>query len=112
LFRRHFARTKNSRLQAARQSQRRIGGTCRLVRRPNRSRSDRPRRARTQRPRPGSMKNNGHPVFGILEWLRPGEEERVERLLTDLKTIGAKDVRTGISWADWHTQGGEQWYAW
>jgi hypothetical protein len=55
------------------------------------------------------MKSNGHPILGILEWLRPGEEERVERLLTDLKTIGVKDVRTGISWADWHTEVGEKW---
>ena len=58
------------------------------------------------------MKSNGHPILGILEWLRPGEEERVERLLADLKTIGVKDVRTGISWADWHTEGGEKWYEW
>ena len=40
------------------------------------------------------------PVFGMLEWLRPGEEERVEQLLADLKTIGADELRTGISWAD------------
>ena len=24
---------------------------------------------------------SNRPVFGVLEWLRPGEEERVERLL-------------------------------
>ena len=58
------------------------------------------------------MKNGAHPVLGILEWLRPGEEERVERLLVDLKTIGVTELRTGISWADWHTEGGEKWYDW
>ena len=58
------------------------------------------------------MKGSGHPLLGILEWLRPGEEERVERLLTDLKTIGVTNLRTGISWADWHTDGGEKWYDW
>jgi CDP-paratose 2-epimerase len=59
------------------------------------------------------MKNNGaRPCFGILEWLRPGEEDRVERLLSDLKTIGVTELRTGISWADWHRDGGEKWYAW
>jgi len=58
------------------------------------------------------MKNGSRPVLGILEWLRPGEEERVERLLVDLKTIGVTELRTGISWADWHTQGGEKWYDW
>jgi CDP-paratose 2-epimerase len=58
------------------------------------------------------MKNGSRPVLGILEWLRPGEEERVERLLVDLKTIGVTELRTGISWADWHTQRGEKWYDW
>lgn len=53
-----------------------------------------------------------HPLFGILEWLRPGEEERVERLLADLKTIGVRELRTGISWADWHSASGEKWYSW
>jgi CDP-paratose 2-epimerase len=52
------------------------------------------------------------PVFGVLEWLRPGEEDRVERLVADLKAIGASELRTGISWADWHTDGGQDWYAW
>src|SRR3982751_5160630 len=58
------------------------------------------------------MKNGSRPVLGILDWLRPGEEERVERLLVDLKTIGVTELRTGISWADWHTEGGEKWYDW
>jgi CDP-paratose 2-epimerase len=58
------------------------------------------------------MKNGGRPVLGILEWLRPGEQERVKRLLVDLKTIGITQLRTGISWADWHTDGGEKWYEW
>ncbi len=52
------------------------------------------------------------PIFGVLEWMRPGEEDRVERLLDDLKAIGATELRTGISWADWHTEGGQAWYAW
>jgi CDP-paratose 2-epimerase len=58
------------------------------------------------------MKNGARPVFGILEWLRPGEEERVEHLLADLKTIGVSELRTGVSWADWHMEGGEKWYGW
>jgi CDP-paratose 2-epimerase len=58
------------------------------------------------------MRNGLRPLLGILEWLRPGEEERVERLLVDLRTIGVTELRSGISWADWHTEGGERWYAW
>ena len=56
--------------------------------------------------------SSNRPVFGVLEWLRPGEEARVERLLSDVKAIGATELRTGISWADWHTDGGQEWYAW
>src|SRR3954451_18189111 len=58
------------------------------------------------------MRNGSKPVLGILEWLRPGEEERVERLLADLKTIGVTELRTGISWADWHNEDGKKWYDW
>ena len=58
------------------------------------------------------MKNGDRPALGILEWLRPGEQERVKRLLADLKTIGITQLRTGVSWADWHTEGGEKWYEW
>jgi CDP-paratose 2-epimerase len=58
------------------------------------------------------MKSGTRPSLGILEWLRPGEEERVERLLSDLETVGVQELRTGISWADWHREGGEEWYAW
>src|SRR5436305_14733759 len=58
------------------------------------------------------MRNLSRPTLGILEWLRPGEEERVEQLLVDLRTIGVNELRTGISWADWHSENGEKWYEW
>lgn len=50
--------------------------------------------------------------IGILEWFRPGEYERVEQLLDDLETLGITNLRTGISWADWHTPAGQEWYTW
>ncbi|HBG07768.1 MAG: NAD-dependent dehydratase [Geobacteraceae bacterium GWC2_58_44] len=52
----------------------------------------------------------GH--FGLVEWFRPGEQHRVERVLCDMKGIGAARLRTGISWADWYTPGGAAWYQW
>jgi CDP-paratose 2-epimerase len=48
----------------------------------------------------------------MLEWFRPGEHDRVDRVLDDLQTLGVNSLRTGISWADWHTPEGEPWYAW
>ena len=52
------------------------------------------------------------PALGVLEWLRPGEHDRAERLLEDLKALGVRHLRTGFSWADWYTDGGAAWYAW
>ena len=50
--------------------------------------------------------------LGIVEWFRPGEHDRVERVLADIGSIGSKRLRTGISWADWYTEGGSDWYDW
>jgi CDP-paratose 2-epimerase len=50
--------------------------------------------------------------IGILDWFRPGEHDRVDRVLEDCENLDIKRLRTGISWADWHTPEGEAWYAW
>ncbi|HEV7298539.1 MAG TPA: NAD-dependent epimerase/dehydratase family protein [Tepidisphaeraceae bacterium] len=52
------------------------------------------------------------PAIGMLEWFRLGEHDRVDRVLSDLKTLGVSELRIGVSWADWHTPEGEAWYAW
>tara|TARA_R110002020_G_scaffold154714_2_gene334923 strand:- start:73230 stop:75263 length:2034 start_codon:yes stop_codon:yes gene_type:complete len=52
------------------------------------------------------------PVIGILEWFRPGEYEEVKNAIADLKNIGIKNLRTGISWADWYVEGTQEWYDW
>jgi CDP-paratose 2-epimerase len=58
------------------------------------------------------MNDRSIPIIGILEWFRPGEYDRVEQILDDLNTLGVRELRTGISWADWHTEQGQEWYAW
>jgi CDP-paratose 2-epimerase len=62
----------------------------------------------------GVSKTSRHagPTIGAVEWFRPGEHDRVDRVLDDLETLGIGELRTGISWADWHTPEGEAWYAW
>lgn len=50
--------------------------------------------------------------MGILDWFRPGEHEQVERVLADMRALRVRDLRTGISWADWHTVEGQHWYGW
>jgi len=51
-------------------------------------------------------------VLGILQWFHVGEYERVEDTLRDLKTLGITHLRTGISWADYYTKEGPDWYDW
>jgi CDP-paratose 2-epimerase len=50
--------------------------------------------------------------LGAVEWIRPGEHQRVPRVLDELAAIGARHLRTGISWADYHRPDGHDWYAW
>src|SRR6266545_2648726 len=48
---------------------------------------------------------------GFVEWFRPGEHARVEKVIADLKALGVKRLRTSISWADWFSPGGEARYS-
>jgi CDP-paratose 2-epimerase len=52
------------------------------------------------------------PAFGILEWFRPGERDRVEAAVADLQRLDVRHLRTGISWADYHRSGVRAWYDW
>jgi len=49
---------------------------------------------------------------GFVEWFRPGEHERVEEVLAGLSAAGATRLRTHISWADHHADGGPEWFDW
>ena len=50
--------------------------------------------------------------MGMVEWFRPGEKAQVEQVLAELKTLGITALRTGISWADYYTPAGKEWYDW
>jgi CDP-paratose 2-epimerase len=52
------------------------------------------------------------PRIGFAEWFRPGEYDRVETVLQDLRALGVQDLRTRVCWADWYTSEGDGWYAW
>jgi len=51
-------------------------------------------------------------TVGVLEWFHPGEYQRVEEALADLKALGVTELRTGISWHDYTRDDGEAWYDW
>ncbi len=52
------------------------------------------------------------PKIGLVQWFRPGEYDRVESVLAQVRALGVREMRTGICWADWYTSEGDGWYAW
>jgi CDP-paratose 2-epimerase len=52
---------------------------------------------------------NDKPITGIVEWFHLNEYKRVEEAMSDLRELGITELRTGISWADWHREDGRQW---
>jgi CDP-paratose 2-epimerase len=68
----------------------------------------RPSSRRTQE----DKRTHEEPTVGLVEWFRPGEFERVERVVEDIRTLGVKELRVGVSWADWYSSEGDGWYAW
>lgn len=56
--------------------------------------------------------SGNRPAFGLTEWFRPGEHERVENALDHIEALGARWLRTHLSWADYHGGGGREWYDW
>lgn len=71
------------------------------------------RENRDERNRAGSATNRtACPAIGILEWFHLNDREHVDRTLRQLEEIGISELRTGISWADYHTSEGRKWIEW
>ncbi|MGV1872509.1 NAD-dependent epimerase/dehydratase family protein [Agrobacterium rosae] len=51
-------------------------------------------------------------TYGFVEWFRPGEYERTERLLPQILASGASYLRTHLSWAEYLAPSGEAWFDW
>ncbi|MFO0753474.1 MAG: NAD-dependent epimerase/dehydratase family protein [Thermodesulfovibrionales bacterium] len=54
----------------------------------------------------------GSPVIGLAECFRPGEYDRVERVLSSLRALRVCELRTEVSWAECSTPGGLEWFDW
>lgn len=61
---------------------------------------------------PKNARGAAHRTVGILEWFAFEDRDFVEHTLADLERLGARHLRTGISWADWMRDGGPEWIAW
>jgi CDP-paratose 2-epimerase len=55
------------------------------------------------KPRTGELcagpreKPQRQPTLGMVEWFRPGQHERVDRVLADLNRLGVSELRTCVS---------------
>lgn len=52
------------------------------------------------------------PELGLLEWFHMNDKEHVEQAIQQIQEIGITKLRTGVSWADYHTAEGEDWLEW
>ncbi len=50
--------------------------------------------------------------FGLCQWFHYEDHEAVERAVALLRELGVKQLRTGISWADYLRPRGREWYEW
>ena len=50
--------------------------------------------------------------LGVIQWFRPGDHELVEESVASLTALGVQRLRTHLSWADYHAEGGRAWYEW
>ena len=58
------------------------------------------------------MSSKSPAPVGFVEWFRPGMTDHAEAVIRELRDAGIDHLRTQISWAEWHTPGGPDWYDW
>ncbi|MGE7136626.1 NAD-dependent epimerase/dehydratase family protein [Luteibacter sp. NPDC031894] len=52
------------------------------------------------------------PAMGVLEWFWMGDRALAEAAIEELRELGVRHLRFGISWADFLRDGGPEWYDW
>ncbi|HET6655578.1 MAG TPA: NAD-dependent epimerase/dehydratase family protein [Gammaproteobacteria bacterium] len=52
------------------------------------------------------------PDIGVLEWFWLNDHERAEAAIEDIRRLGIRHLRTGLSWADYFTDDGPAWFDW
>lgn len=50
--------------------------------------------------------------FGVCQWFHFEDHRLLEATLDAMDHLGIRQLRTGVSWADWHRPGGRDWYDW
>jgi CDP-paratose 2-epimerase len=52
------------------------------------------------------------PIVGMLEWFCMGDRTLAESSIDELRVLGVRHLRIGVSWADYFREGGPEWYDW
>src|SRR5690625_348393 len=52
------------------------------------------------------------PALGILEWFHLNDRDHVKQAVRQMRELGINHLRTGISWADYHSEEGRKWMSW
>lgn len=60
----------------------------------------------------GTAETSRTAEVGLLEWFWFDDRAAVERALVDLARLNVRQLRIGISWADYLREGGQAWYDW
>ena len=47
--------------------------------------------------------------LGVCEWFHFGDRDRLRSAAAGMRAAGVRRVRTGLSWADYHREGGRDW---
>lgn len=50
------------------------------------------------------------PRLGICQWIHYRDVDRLDATVDWLRRLGVRQVRTGLSWAEWHQPGGQDWF--
>lgn len=58
------------------------------------------------------MKVSANKTLGILEWFHFGDYAHVVETLSILRKLNVRELRTGISWAEYVIPGGKEWISW
>lgn len=51
-------------------------------------------------------------TFGLCQWFHFRDYQLLDLTIETLASLGVRHLRTGLSWADYHRRGGEEWYDW
>src|SRR5215211_8595205 len=60
----------------------------------------------------GKNETSENQRVALVQWFHVNEFEEAEKAVHDFRKLGIKQIRTNLSWADWHTSGGKKWYDW